>query len=178
MLPEHILHTTAKVKEFLNRDLESGDELREGIHLFLSFGVARTDPEAALRYLRFLLPTVKRFVWTWNALGCEPPGPVPAIAAIAQWLANGRYTQQLADACIPCIPIRDGVAVCDCDEPALSALASSTSRLAYFCYTKSVHDAALVLNEVYWAAMENLQPDDAIEFEDWLVNHAPLLAWQ
>ncbi len=178
MLPDHVVQTAAKAREFLDRDLESGDELREAIQLVLSFGVAKSDPEAARRYVRFLLPTVKRFVWTWHALGCEPPGPAPAMAAIAQWLTNGLHTQQLADACIPCIPIRDGEAVYDCDEPALSALASAASRLAYFCYTKSVHDAAMVLNEIYWAAMENLQPDDAISFEDWLVNHAPRLAWQ
>jgi hypothetical protein len=178
MLPNHIIPTTAKVREFLNRDLESGNEFREAIDLFLTLGIPKIDPEAEKRYVRFLLPAVKRFVWTWEALGCDPPGPTPAIAAIAQWLETGEYSKLLTDACIPCAPIRDGIAVQDCDEPALSALASATSRLAYFCHTRSIYDAAMVLNEVYWAAMENLQSDDSIAFEDWLVNHAPKLAWQ
>jgi hypothetical protein len=174
MSRQDTMNAVARMSDF---DIDEDDDVAIAQDVVRSFGVVRKDPAAHRRSVRFLHACLNRYLWTWESLGCVPPGPRPASVAVANWLATGTFVTGFAELCLPVTPIRQGAPVEDCDEPALSDLSAASSRLAYYCKTRSCIDAALVLVSLFWADAEGLQPDDETEFADWLSTVGIGVAW-
>lgn len=158
-------------------DIDEDDDLALAQDVIGSFGLVRRDPDAHQRSVRFLHACLRRYLWTWESIGCVPPGPLPAFEAVATWLQTGTFVNGFAEICLPITPMRQGAPVEDCDEPALSDLSGAAARLAYYCRTRSSIDAAMVLVNLFWADAEGLQPSDEINFTDWLATVGVRIAW-
>lgn len=128
MSRQDTINAVARLSDF---DTDEDDDVAIARDVIGSFGVAREDPDAHQRSVRFLHACLNRYLWTWESLGCVPPGPHPASVAVANWLETGTFVNGFAELCLPVIPIRQGIPVEDCDEPALSDLSGASSRLAF-----------------------------------------------
>ena len=169
--------TIAAIERFADFDIDADDAFVMAREVVASFEGIRRDRSAHHRAVRFLSACVKRYVWTWKSLGCESDAPSNCVGAVQHWLDSGEFIEGFADLCLPVTPIRDGEPVEDCDEPALSDLSSASSRLAYFCVTRSTTDAAAILVNLFWADAEGLQPQDGESFFDWLASTSVAIAW-
>ena len=174
MAQQQTIDAITKLSDF---DIDNDDDLAIAVGIIASFGSVLRDQDSLKRAVRVLHACLKRYLWTWTSLGCEPPGPQLAHEAVATWLNTGEFVDNFCDFCLPVMPIRDGKPVEDCDEPALSDLSGASSRLAYFCKTRDQMDAAMVLTSLFWADAEGLQADDEMEFTEWLSTEGVRIAW-
>ncbi|MEW4567439.1 hypothetical protein AB1L88_06185 [Tautonia sp. JC769] len=168
------IEAIAKLSHF---DIDEDDDVAIAHDVIASFGTVRRERDAHGRSVRFLHGCLRRYLWAWEDLGCEPPGPRAAFEAVATWLETGAFTADFAERCLPVTPIRDGQPVEDCDEPALSDLSGASARLAYFCKTRNPMDAAMVLVGLFWADAEGLRADDGAGFCEWLSTEGVRIAW-
>ena len=169
--------TIAAIERFADFDIDEDDDFAIAREVVASFEDIRRDPAAHQRAVRFLCACVKRYVWTWKSLGCESDSPVASVDAVQHWLDSGEFMDGFERLCLPVAPVRNGEPVVDCDEPALSDLSNASSRLAYFCVTRSSTDAAAILVSLFWADAEGLQPQDGEGFFDWLIATGVPIAW-
>lgn len=174
MSRQNTLEAITRLSDF---DIDEDDDLAIAQDVIHSFGLILQDPDAHRRSVRFLHALLERYLWTWASLGCESPGPTVASHAVQQWLSTGDFTENFSEHCLPVAPIRDGIPVEDCDEPALRDLASASARLAYFCKTRNSVDAAIVLMNLFWADAEGMEPKDETEFVEWLSTSGVAVAW-
>lgn len=168
---------TKAIRKLSEFNIDEDDEFAIAQEIVASFGNVGRDADAHIRLVRVLHACLSRYVWTWESLGCELPGPLPACEAIQSWLTTGTFIENFAEVCIPVTPIRDGHSVQDCDEPALSDLSNGSARLAYYCKTRNPYDAAIVLVNLFWADAESLQADDGVERVEWLMTTGVHIAW-
>lgn len=173
MTKQQTIDAISKLSSF---DIDNDDALGIAIEVIASFGFVR-ESDVHSRVVQFLHTCVNRYLWTWESLGCEPPGPRPAMDAVETWLQTGVFTEGFAEFCFPVTPIREGEPVFDCDEPALRDLAGACSRVAYFCKTRKVTDAAMVLENLFWADAEGLQANDEVGLIEWLSTTGLNIAW-
>ncbi len=169
--------TIDAVARLASFDIDNDDVLVLTLEVIQSLGFDPKDFQSIARIVRLLHSCLGRYLWTWESLGCEPPGPRPAFKAVGTWLQTGALVEGFANHCFPVAPIRDGEEVYDCDEPALRDLSNASARLAYFCVTRNAIDAALVLSCLFWADAESLQADDGMGLLDWLSTKGVQLAW-
>lgn len=169
--------TIAALARFKDFDINEDDDLEIAHQVIASFGIVRREAEAHRRAVRFLHACLSPYLWTWEALNCDPPGPASAAAAVADWLQTHEFHDTFAELCVPVAPVCNGQPVQDCDEPALTDLAGAAARLAYFCLTRHPTDAALVLISLFWADAEGLQSSDNVPFADWVTSTALAAAW-
>lgn len=169
--------TIAAIKRFSELDIDEDDDVALAHEVISTFEDIRNDSIAHNRAVRFLSACLSRYLWTWESLGCETPGPVTAADAVTHWLRTGQFVDGFAALCLPVVPIRNGTPVEDCDEPALRDLSGASSRLAYFCATRTATDAALVLVNLFWADAEGLESNDGEDFSTWLATTGVAIGW-
>ncbi len=105
MSRQDTVDAVARISDF---DIDEDDDLTIAQDIIQSFGVVRQDANAHQRSVRFLLACLNRYLWTWESLGCEPPGPIPATEAVESWLQTGTFANDFAKFCLPVTPIRQG----------------------------------------------------------------------
>lgn len=169
--------TVASVSRLNDFDIDEDDDLAIASQVIASFEEIRRDQNAHQRAVRFLHSCLKRYLWTWESLGCDAPGPDSAADAVEHWLGTGEFIDGFEKLCFPVTPRRNGETVEDCDEPALSDLSSASSRLLYFCVTRNATDAAMVVLSLFWADAEGLEADDGEGLCDWLASEGVSIAW-